>query len=202
MSNHTNKIPQVQAEYVFNPTIDKDNKTYDLASYFFQQRVIWFFVGVSDASAQSLCSQLLYLAGINDNPIFLNIQSGGGSVYSCFSIINTISTIKAPVHITVCGLAASAAAVITAFGTKGYRSILPHARIMLHQVITGMGRTSFGDFSIHFEETKYLNEQLLNMLFDRMKLSREVFDQKIQRDWFLSAEEAVQYGICDFIAPK
>lgn len=195
----SNSKLSITNDYIPNIIVDRNNKSSDLTSYFFEQRTVWYFYQVSDETSRHLCMQLLYLSKINNNPIHINIQSGGGSVYACLSIINTMSTIAAPVHITVCGFAASAAAVITSFGAKGHRYILKHSRVMLHQVITGMDRTSFSDFEINYNETKYLNDTLQTLLFERMKVTREVFDEKIKRDWFMSAEEAVEYGICDKI---
>lgn len=189
----------IQNDMFHNLQVQKDNISYDLISYFFSQRVIWFFQPVTDTSAYQLCSQLLYLSKLNNQPIYLNIQSGGGSVYACLSIINTMQTTGCPIYVTVCGFAASAASVITAFGTKGHRCALPHARIMLHQVNTELPRTSYKDFEINFKETQYINELLLKLLFDRMNISKEEFETKVTRDWFMSAEEALKAGIIDKI---
>jgi ATP-dependent Clp protease protease subunit len=179
--------------------VSKDNFVSDLTSMFVRNRVIWLFDSIDDRVAQDLCQQLVYLNQINQTTIYLNIQSGGGSVYSAFSIIGTMQTIKSPVHVHVCGFAASAAALITLFGS--YRTALPYSTLMFHQVISSNpSQTSYLDTQIQFAEITRLNTTILKMIHSRLPhMTFDEIKQFVERDNFLDAYQALQMKIIDEI---
>ena len=188
-------IPQV---------IERSNQSsvvgYDIYSRLLKDRII--FVGgyegeVTTDSANILIAQLLYLdAEDNGKDINLYINSPGGSVSAGLAIYDTMQFIKPDVSTLCTGLAASMGAFLLAAGAKGKRFVLPNSRVMIHQPSGGFsGQAS--DIEIHAKEVLYLKRRLNEMMAQHTGQSIEVIDRDTDRDNFMSAEEAVKYGLID-----
>ena len=153
---------------------------------------------VNDGIANSLVAQMLYLDSEDSSkPIYLYINSPGGSVTAGLAIYDTIQYVKSEV-VTICvGLAASMGAFLLAAGTKGKRVALPHSRIMIHQPLGGTSRRQASDIEIEAREILRMKEMLNRSLSDMSGQSFEKIEKDTDRDYFLSAEEAKDYGLID-----
>ena len=164
-----------------------------------QERIIFLGQEVSDGIANRIVALLLYLDSDDPNkPIYLYINSPGGSVTAGMAIYDTMQYIKSEV-ITICvGLAASMGSFLLAAGTPGKRLALPHARIMIHQPLGGTGgRRQATDIEIEANEILGIRAQLNQLLADQCGQSLEKIDKDTDRDYFMSAEEAKEYGLID-----
>ncbi|MDJ0580296.1 ATP-dependent Clp protease proteolytic subunit [Crocosphaera sp.] len=163
-----------------------------------QERIIFLGQEVSDGIANRIVALLLYLDSEDPNkPIYLYINSPGGSVTAGMAIYDTMQYIKSEV-ITICvGLAASMGSFLLAAGTPGKRLALPHARIMIHQPMGGTGRRQATDIEIEANEILRIRAQLNQILADKCGQSLEKIEKDTDRDYFLSAEEAKEYGLID-----
>ncbi|MGK7885751.1 MAG: ATP-dependent Clp protease proteolytic subunit [Crocosphaera sp.] len=163
-----------------------------------QERIIFLGQEVSDGIANRIVALLLYLDSEDPNkPIYLYINSPGGSVTAGMAIYDTMQYIKSDV-ITICvGLAASMGSFLLAAGTPGKRLALPHARIMIHQPMGGTGRRQATDIEIEANEILRIRAQLNQILADKCGQSLEKIEKDTDRDYFLSAEEAKEYGLID-----
>jgi ATP-dependent Clp protease protease subunit len=163
----------------------------------FRERIIFLSEEVSDSIANAIVAYMLYLdSEDNTKPIYLYINSPGGSVTAGMAIYDTMQYIKSDV-ITICvGLAASMGAFLLAAGTKGKRLALPHARIMIHQPLSG-ARGQATDIEIEAKEVLRVKQALNGMLAERTGKSLEQIEQDTDRDYFLSAQEAAEYGLID-----
>jgi ATP-dependent Clp protease protease subunit len=162
------------------------------------ERILFLGSEVNDGIANSLVAQMLYLDSEDSSkPIYLYINSPGGSVTAGLAIFDTIQYVKSEV-VTICvGLAASMGAFLLAAGTKGKRVALPHSRIMIHQPLGGTSRRQASDIEIEAREILRMKDMLNHSLAD---MSGQTFD-KIEKDtdryYFLSAQEAKDYGLID-----
>ena len=164
-----------------------------------QERIIFLGQEVSDGIANRIVALLLYLDSDDPNkPIYLYINSPGGSVTAGMAIYDTMQYIKSEV-ITICvGLAASMGSFLLAAGTPGKRLALPHARIMIHQPLGGTGgRRQAPDIEIEANEILRIRAQLNQLLADQCGQSLEKIEKDTDRDYFMSAEEAKEYGLID-----
>ncbi len=163
-----------------------------------QERIIFLGQEVSDGIANRIVALLLYLDSEDPNkPIYLYINSPGGSVTAGMAIYDTMQYIKSEV-ITICvGLAASMGSFLLAAGTPGKRLALPHARIMIHQPMGGTGRRQATDIEIEANEILLIRAQFNQILADKCGQSLEKIEKDTDRDYFLSAEEAKEYGLID-----
>ena len=164
-----------------------------------QERIIFLGQEVSDGIANRIVALLLYLDSDDPNkPIYLYINSPGGSVTAGMAIYDTMQYIKSEV-ITICvGLAASMGSFLLAAGTPGKRLALPHARIMIHQPRGGTGgRRQATDIEIEANEILRIRAQLNQLLADQCGQSLEKIEKDTDRDYFMSAEEAKEYGLID-----
>ncbi|NEQ33176.1 MAG: ATP-dependent Clp protease proteolytic subunit [Leptolyngbya sp. SIO4C5] len=165
-----------------------------------QERIIFLGQEVTDSLANSIVAAMLYLDSDDPSkPIYLYINSPGGSVTAGMAIYDTMQYIKSEV-ITICvGLAASMGAFLLAAGTKGKRLALPHARIMIHQPMGGTGqqRMQATDIAIEAREILRVKRELNEMLGDRTGKSIEQIEKDTDRDYFMSAAEAMEYGLID-----
>ena len=141
---------------------------------------------------------MLYLdADDNSKPIYLHINSPGGSVTAGLAIYDTMQYVKSDV-VTICvGLAASMGAFLLAAGTKGKRLALPHSRIMIHQPLGGTSQRQASDIEIEAREILRIKEMLNQSLAEMTSQSLEKITKDTDRDYFLSAAEAVEYGLID-----
>ena len=162
------------------------------------ERILFLGSEVNDSIANSLVAQMLYLDSEDSSkPIYLYINSPGGSVTAGLDIYDTIQYVKSEV-VTICvGLAASMGAFLLAAGTKGKRVALPHSRIMIHQPLGGTSRRQASDIEIEAREILRMKEMLNRSLADMSGQSFEKIEKDTDRDYFLSAEEAKEYGLID-----
>ena len=162
------------------------------------ERILFLGSEVNDGIANSLVAQMLYLDSEDSSkPIYLYINSPGGSVTAGLAIYDTIQYVKSEV-VTICvGLAASMGAFLLAAGTKGKRVALPHSRIMIHQPLGGTSRRQASDIEIEAREILRMKEMLNRSLVDMSGQSFEKIEKDTDRDYFLSAEEAKEYGLID-----
>ena len=162
------------------------------------ERILFLGSEVNDGIANSLVAQMLYLDSEDSSkPIYLYINSPGGSVTAGLAIYDTIQYVKSEV-VTICvGLAASMGAFLLAAGTKGKRVALPHSRIMIHQPLGGTSRRQASDIEIEAREILRMKEMLNRSLAEMSGQSFEKIEKDTDRDYFLSAEEAKEYGLID-----
>jgi ATP-dependent Clp protease protease subunit len=162
------------------------------------ERILFLGQEVSDGIANSLVAQMLYLdSEDNSKPIYLYINSPGGSVTAGLAIYDTMQYVKSDV-VTICvGLAASMGAFLLSAGTKGKRLALPHSRIMIHQPLGGTSQRQASDIEIEAREILRIKDMLNHTLADLTGQPFEKVEKDTDRDYFLSAAEAVDYGLID-----
>ena len=162
------------------------------------ERILFLGQEVSDAVANSLVAQMLYLdSDDNSKPIYLYINSPGGSVTAGLAIYDTMQYVKSDV-VTICvGLAASMGAFLLAAGTKGKRLALPHSRIMIHQPLGGTSQRQASDIEIEAREILRIKDMLNQSMADMTGQPLEKINKDTDRDYFLSAAEAKEYGLID-----
>ncbi|MFN5465046.1 MAG: ATP-dependent Clp protease proteolytic subunit [Cyanobacteriota bacterium] len=162
------------------------------------ERILFLGQEVSDGVANSLVAQMLYLdSDDNSKPIYLYINSPGGSVTAGLAIYDTMQYVKSDV-VTICvGLAASMGAFLLAAGTKGKRLALPHSRIMIHQPLGGTSQRQASDIEIEAREILRIKDMLNQSMADMTGQSLEKITKDTDRDYFLSAAEAAEYGLID-----
>lgn len=175
----------------------RGERAYDIYSRLLRERLIFLVGPVNDATANLVVAQLLFLESENpDKDISLYINSPGGSVYAGMAIYDTMQFIKPDVSTLCTGLAASMGAFLLAAGKKGKRFTLPNSRIMIHQPLGGaQGQAS--DIQIQAREILDLRERLNRILADNTGQSIERIALDTERDNFMSAEDAVSYGLVD-----
>lgn len=165
----------------------------------YRERIIFLGRGVDDAIANQIIAIMLYLDSEDQGkPIYLYINSPGGSVTAGLAIYDTMQHIKSEV-VTICvGLAASMGAFLLAAGTKGKRLALPHSRIMIHQPLGGIqGRRQATDIEIEAKEIIRIKHQLNEMMAKNTGQPLDKIEKDTDRDYFMSAAEAVEYGLID-----
>ncbi|MEP6481830.1 MAG: ATP-dependent Clp protease proteolytic subunit [Rhodoglobus sp.] len=174
-------------------------KRQDPYAKLFEDRIIFLGVQIDDASADDVMAQLLVLESQDpDRDIVMYINSPGGSFTAMTAIYDTMQYIRPHIQTVVLGQAASAAAVITAGGTKGKRLALPNARILIHQPSGGSeGSSQASDIEIQAREILRMREWLEETLAEHSNRTAEEVHKDIDRDKILSAEEAVEYGLID-----
>ena len=162
------------------------------------ERILFLGGEVNDGVANALVAQMLYLDSEDSSkPIYLYINSPGGSVTAGLAIYDTIQYIKSDV-VTICvGLAASMGAFLLAAGTKGKRVALPHSRIMIHQPLGGTAQRQASDIESEAREILRMKDQLNKQLADMSGQTIEKITKDTDRDYFLSAEDAKAYGLID-----
>ncbi|QPN64679.1 ATP-dependent Clp protease proteolytic subunit [Synechococcus sp. CBW1004] len=162
------------------------------------ERILFLGQEVSDGIANSLVAQMLYLDSEDSSkPIYLYINSPGGSVTAGLAIYDTMQYVKSDV-VTICvGLAASMGAFLLAAGSKGKRLALPHSRIMIHQPLGGTSQRQASDIEIEAREILRIKDMLNQSMADMTGQPLEKIARDTDRDYFLSAAEAVEYGLID-----
>jgi len=180
----------------------RGERAYDIYSRLLQDRIVLLGYPIDDHVANLVVAQLLFLESQDpDKDIYLYINSPGGSVTAGLAIYDTMQYIK-PDVVTICiGQAASMGAILLAAGAPGKRYSLPHSRIMIHQPLGGIqGQAT--DIIIHAEEIKRIKELLIDILAKHTGQPREKIAQDIERDYFMSPQEAQQYGLIDKVIEK
>ncbi len=178
-------------------TSGRGERAYDIYSRLLKERVIFLVGPVNDATANLVVAQLLFLESENpDKDIYLYINSPGGSVTSGLAIYDTMQFIKPDVSTLCVGQAASMGAFLLAAGAAGKRYCLPNSRVMIHQPMGGFqGQAS--DIEIHAKEILFIKQRLNEMLARHTGQPLENIERDTDRDNFLSAEAAVEYGLVD-----
>jgi len=175
----------------------RGERAYDIYSRLLKERVVFLVGPVNDQSANLVIAQLLFLESENpDKDVSLYINSPGGSVSAGLAIYDTMQFIKPAVSTLCMGIAASMGAFLLAAGEKGKRYALPNSRIMIHQPMGGVqGQAS--DIEIHAREILSLRDRLNKILAERTGQTLETIARDTDRDNFMSADDALQYGLVD-----
>jgi ATP-dependent Clp protease protease subunit len=175
----------------------RGERTYDIFSRLLMDRIIFLGTPINDDVANIVIAQLLFLAADNpDRDINLYINSPGGSVSAGMAIYDTMQFLQSPVRTICMGMAASMGAFLLAAGAPGKRSALPHSRIMIHQPSGGAQGTA-ADIEIQAREILYLRAKMNELMAKHTGRAVEQIERDIDRDRFMSAEEAKQYGLID-----
>ena len=180
----------------------RGERAYDIYSRLLKERILFLGTPIDDSVASLIVAQLLFLeAEDTEKEIYLYLNSPGGIVTSGLAILDTVNYIK-PDVITLCtGQAASMGAVLLAGGAPGKRYALPHSRIMIHQPLGGVeGQAS--DIAIHAKEILRIREDLNKILAESCKKDLTTIENDTDRNFFMSADEALEYGIIDEILVK
>ena len=176
----------------------RGERSYDIFSRLLMDRIIFLGTPVNDDVANIVIAQMLFLEADNpDRDIFLYINSPGGSVSAGLAIYDTMQFMKSPVNTICMGLAASMGAFLLAGGRKGKRSTLPHSRIMIHQPSQQGGGGTASDIEIQAKEILYLRGKLNELWTKHTGQPLERIERDTDRDRYLSADEAQEYGIVD-----
>ncbi|MBR2634733.1 MAG: ATP-dependent Clp endopeptidase proteolytic subunit ClpP [Clostridia bacterium] len=177
-------------------------RSYDIYSRLLNDRVVFLCDEVNDTTASLVVAQLLYLEAQDpEKDICLYINSPGGSVSAGMAIFDTMNYIKCDVSTICIGMAASMGAFLLASGAKGKRIALPHSEIMIHQPLGGM-RGQASDIKIHSDHILRTRDTLNRILAERTGKSLEQIEKDTDRDNFLSAQEALEYGLIDKVIEK
>lgn len=175
----------------------------DLYSRLMYDRILFLSGQVDGPTMDTLTAQLLYLDSIDNRPISLYINSGGGECYSGLELIGVMDFIESDVNTVVLGMAASMAAVIASNGTKGKRMALPYSRFMIHQPSSYKGYATFKDSEIDLEEMKSVKNDLYEILSKNSGNPIEEIEQMCDRDKWMKPTEAIAKGFLDsIIEPK
>lgn len=187
---------------VIVPTIVEKNarseRVYDLYSCLLKERIIILTGEIDDAMSSSICAQLLYLSSIGNEPIQMYINSPGGSISAGFAIYDIMKYIKCDVSTICMGICASMAAILLCAGTKNQRHALQNSEIMIHQPLGGM-QGQARDMEIAAEHMMKIKQRLYKILSDHTHQNTETIIRDCDRDYYMDAQEALDYGIIDTI---
>lgn len=185
----------------------RGERSYDIFSRLLKDRIIFLSEDVNQTSASLVIAQMLFLESEDpDKEISLYINSPGGSVSDGFGIVDTMNYIKCPVTTICVGMAASMGAVLLASGEKGKRFATPNAEILIHQpLIGGQGGGLSGqatEIKIHADQMIKTREKINKLLSERTGQPIDVIERDTERDHYMTAEEALKYGLIDGIMDK
>jgi len=187
--------------YVIEQTA-RGERVYDIYSRLLKDRIIFLGTPIDAQVANTIVAQLLFLDAQNPNQeIRLYINSPGGEVDAGLAIYDTIQFVRAPVSTIVIGMAASMAAVILAAGEKGRRYALPHSKVMIHQPWGG-ARGTASDIAIQAQEILKAKKLLNEILAQHTGQPLEKVERDTDRDYYLSAQEALEYGLIDQVVTR
>ena len=180
----------------------RGERSYDIYSRLLNDRIIFLADGVNDTTASLVVAQMLYLEAQDpDKDIYFYINSPGGSISAGMSIYDTMNYIKCDVSTICIGMAASMGAFLLSSGAKGKRFALPNSEIMIHQPLGGMqGQAS--DIKIHADHILKIRDKLNKILAEQTGKSLKTIEKDTERDNFMSAEEAQNYGLIDKVITK
>ena len=180
----------------------RGERSYDIYSRLLKERVIFLVGEVNDQTANLVVAQLLFLESENpEKDISFYINSPGGSVTAGMAIYDTMNFIKPDVSTLCCGFAASMGAFLLAAGAKGKRFSLPNSKVMIHQVLGG-ARGQATDIEIHARDILRTKDQMNRILAERTGQTLEKVQRDTERDYFLTADEAKDYGLIDEVISK
>ncbi len=187
--------------YVIEQT-SRGERSYDIFSRLLNDRIIMLSDEVNDVTASLVVAQLLYLEGQDpDKDIHLYINSPGGSITAGMAIYDTMQYIKCDVSTICIGLAASMGSFLLAAGTKGKRLALPNSEIMIHQPLGG-AKGQASDIKIQADHIVYIRNRMNHMLSQMTGQPLEVIERDTDRDNWMSADDAVRYGLVDKVVDK
>lgn len=171
---------------------------------FLEERKIFFWGEVNDRSARAATEQLLYLEATDPGKeISIYLNSPGGSITAGMAVYDTMKLITSPIRVVVVGLAASMGSIFLCGGAKGRRYLYPHARVLIHQpLIMGTMRGAAVDIHIQAQEMEKLREEMNRILSEASGQPLERIQKDTDRDFYLNAEEAIEYGLADKIVDK
>ncbi|HZG78539.1 MAG TPA: ATP-dependent Clp endopeptidase proteolytic subunit ClpP [Paenibacillus sp.] len=176
---------------------NRGERSYDIYSRLLKDRIVFLGTEVTDDSANAIVAQLLFLAAEDpEKDIHLYINSPGGSISAGMAVLDTMRFIKPDVSTICIGMAASFGAMLLLSGTKGKRYALPNAEVMLHQPLGG-ARGQASDIAIHAEHILGLRRRINAMIAEATGQPLERIEKDTDRDFYMSAEEALEYGIID-----
>ncbi|MBI1808506.1 MAG: ATP-dependent Clp endopeptidase proteolytic subunit ClpP [Gemmatimonadetes bacterium] len=191
-------MPMIPNPYVIERS-SRGERSYDVYSRLLMDRIIFLGTPINDDVANMIIAQMLFLEA--DNPgrdIHLYINSPGGSVSAGMAIYDTMQFLRSPVNTICMGMAASMGSFLLAAGKEGKRSALPHSRIMIHQPSGGAQGTA-ADIEIQAKEILYLRAQMNGLYAKHTGKAIEQIENDMQRDFFMSSEEAKAYGLIDSV---
>ncbi|MBQ3671061.1 MAG: ATP-dependent Clp endopeptidase proteolytic subunit ClpP [Treponema sp.] len=176
-------------------------RSYDIFSRLLKDRIVFVDGEINDLNADLVVAQILFLESENpDKDISMYINSPGGSVTAGLAIYDTMQYVKCDIQTICMGQACSMGAILLAGGTEGKRYALPSSRVMIHQPSGGVqGQES--DIAVQAKEIMRLKKLSIDYLAQKTKKSAEMIARDIERDFFMSAEEALEYGIVDHVMP-
>lgn len=174
-------------------------RAYDIYSRLLRDRIIFLGSDVNEHSANLIIAQMLFLENQDPNKdIIFYVNSPGGSVYDGLAIIDTMNYVKCDIQTVGVGMQASMGAVLLSNGTKGKRLILPNSKVMIHQPwSSGGGRTSVTEMEITLREMQDIKKRLVHILAKNTEQTAAKIEKDADRDFWMSAEEASEYGLVD-----
>jgi ATP-dependent Clp protease, protease subunit len=180
----------------------RGERSYDIYSRLLKDRIVYLGTPIDDTIANLVTAQLLFLESEDpDKPINMYINSPGGVITSGMAIYDTMQYVKPAISTLCLGQAASMAAILMAGGTKGMRYALPHSRIMIHQPLGGFSGQAT-DIQIHAREIQKMKDELNFILSKHSGQDLETVTADTERDFFMGAPEAMEYGIIDKVVAK
>jgi ATP-dependent Clp protease protease subunit len=180
----------------------RGERAYDIYSRLLRERIVFLVGPVTDQSANLVCAQMLFLESENpDKDIFLYINSPGGSVSAGLSVFDTMNWVKPDVSTLCMGMAASMGSFLLMAGAKGKRIALPNSKVMIHQP-SGGAHGQATDIEIHAREILKTREQLNKIYAERTGQPLEKIAADMERDRYMSAAEAMEYGLVDQVLDK
>lgn len=194
---YTPSRPEMVVPYVVEQT-NRGERTYDIYSRLLKDRIIFLGTAIDDQVANTIVAQLIFLAGEDpDREISIYINCPGGEVFSGMAIYDTMQYIKPDVATYCVGLGASMGSVILMAGASGKRFALPNSRILIHQGSIGIPRSSIPDVEIAARETLRTTQMMIETVVRHTGQPVEKVRRDTERDYYLSADEAKEYGIID-----
>ena len=180
----------------------RGERSYDIYSRLLNDRIIFLSDEVNDVTASLVVAQMLYLEAQDpDKDIYLYINSPGGSISAGMAIYDTMNYIKCDVSTICVGMAASMGAFLLSSGAKGKRFALPNAEVMIHQPLGGM-RGQASDIKIHADHIIRIRAKLNKLLSEQTGQTLETIERDTERDNFMTADEACEYGLVDKVITK
>lgn len=194
----TNKISTMQLVPMVIDKAPYGERAYDIYSRLLKDRIIFLGLPIDDLSANTVIAQLLFLDSQGDEDIHLYINSPGGSVSAALAVYDTMQYLRSDVSTICVGLAASAAAILLASGAKGKRFVLPNSEVLIHQVMGGASGQAV-DIAIASRHILQIKERINKILAKHTGQKIDKIEKDTDRDYFMTAEEAKDYGIVDKI---
>lgn len=173
----------------------------DICSRLLEDRIVFLYGEIEADLGYSVIAQLLYLAGVSEDPINIYINSEGGHIIDALALYDTIKFVKPIIKTTCIGQACSASALLLAAGTKGYRSALPNSRVMIHELRGGVSGTR-NEMVSYSNESDRVMDLFINILSDLTGKKFSEIAKDMKKDFFMNPEEALKYGLIDNIVKE